>query len=231
MLALAEPYLTAMSQSRSDGDFVEAAARLAREFGFRSAFVLQYGEPNLAVVHVLDTDARRLDWWKDYLSSGLRQSPAFIKDILAQAPVQKLNVGRFANPDDPQLGYAKRMDLLDFTMIPVSHNSEIVGVAGFCGDVDLDGQHQAALQMVVYSLFAHIRRDPRMGIVTAPGSLTPREKEVIALSAEGLTSVEIAERLGLSARTVNQHVDNVAEKLGTRNRAHTVAEAVRYRMF
>jgi DNA-binding CsgD family transcriptional regulator len=31
----------------------------------------------------------------------------------------------------------------------------------------------------------------------------------------------------MSARTVNQHVDNVADKLGTRNRAHTVAEIVR----
>lgn len=43
--------------------------------------------------------------------------------------------------------------------------------------------------------------------------LTPREKEVIALSADGLTSVEIAERLGMSARTVNQHVDNVARRV------------------
>ena len=43
----------------------------------------------------------------------------------------------------------------------------------------------------------------------------------------GVTSVEIAAQLGMSARTVNQHVDNVADKLGTRNRAHTVAEIVR----
>jgi DNA-binding CsgD family transcriptional regulator len=31
----------------------------------------------------------------------------------------------------------------------------------------------------------------------------------------------------MSTRTANQHVDNVAAKLGTRNRAHTVAEIVR----
>jgi DNA-binding CsgD family transcriptional regulator len=31
----------------------------------------------------------------------------------------------------------------------------------------------------------------------------------------------------MSARTANQHVDNVADKLGTRNRAHTVAEILR----
>ena len=61
-------------------------------------------------------------------------------------------------------------------------------------------------------------------------ALTPREKEVMQLSAVGLTSAEIAGKLGLSARTVNQHVDNVAEKLGTRNRTHTIAELVRYDM-
>ena len=52
----------------------------------------------------------------------------------------------------------------------------------------------------------------------------------MALSSEGLTSLEIAEQLGMSARTVNQHVDNVAAKLGTKNRAHTVAEVIRHRL-
>jgi DNA-binding CsgD family transcriptional regulator len=47
------------------------------------------------------------------------------------------------------------------------------------------------------------------------------------LSAIGLTSAQIADKLGLSPRTVNQHVDNVADKLGTRNRTHTIAELVR----
>jgi DNA-binding CsgD family transcriptional regulator len=61
-------------------------------------------------------------------------------------------------------------------------------------------------------------------------SLTPREKEVIRLSSEGLTSHEIAARLGMSARTANQHIDNVADKLGTRNRAHTVAEVIRHNL-
>ncbi|KKC37472.1 hypothetical protein WH87_11925 [Devosia epidermidihirudinis] len=62
---------------------------------------------------------------------------------------------------------------------------------------------------------------------TSATSLTPREREVLGLSAKGLTSQEVAERLGMSPRTVNHHVDNVAIKLGTRNRVHTVAEAIR----
>lgn len=47
------------------------------------------------------------------------------------------------------------------------------------------------------------------------------------LSAEGMTSELVAMRLDMSPRTVNQHIDNVAGKLKTRNRVHTVAEAIR----
>ena len=53
----------------------------------------------------------------------------------------------------------------------------------------------------------------------------------MTLCAEGLTSDEIAMRLEMSARTVNQHTDNVASKLGTKNRTHTVAEVIRRGLF
>jgi LuxR family quorum sensing-dependent transcriptional regulator len=114
--------------------------------------------------------------------------------------------------------------------VPVTYDSEPVGVAGFSGNPTLTTTQQAALQLLVYSLFAHVRTYKAIGISSATEPLTPREKEVIALSADGFTSEDIAERLGMSARTVNQHVDNVARKLGTKNRAHTVAEVIRRSM-
>lgn len=56
--------------------------------------------------------------------------------------------------------------------------------------------------------------------------LTQREKEILGLTANGLTSKEIAERLDISARTVEAHRANVREKLGI----STVSELVRYAM-
>lgn len=56
--------------------------------------------------------------------------------------------------------------------------------------------------------------------------LTQREKEILGLTAHGLTSKEIAERLDISARTVEAHRANVREKLGI----STVSELVRYAM-
>jgi DNA-binding NarL/FixJ family response regulator len=58
-----------------------------------------------------------------------------------------------------------------------------------------------------------------------PDDLTPREAEVLALIAEGLTNSEIAERLVVSAATVKSHVNHIFAKAGVRDRAQAVVYA------
>lgn len=61
---------------------------------------------------------------------------------------------------------------------------------------------------------------------SAPSPLTPREVEVLALIADGLTTRRIARRLGVSFATARTHVEHVRDKLGARTRAEAVARAV-----
>ena len=56
---------------------------------------------------------------------------------------------------------------------------------------------------------------------------TPREAEVLALLAQGLTNVRIADDLGISESTVAYHVENLLNKLGSSNRTEAVVEAIR----
>lgn len=52
----------------------------------------------------------------------------------------------------------------------------------------------------------------------AVARLSPREREVLAALAEGLTNRELAERLFISERTANRHLSNIFTKLGVHNR-------------
>jgi pimeloyl-ACP methyl ester carboxylesterase/DNA-binding CsgD family transcriptional regulator len=77
-----------------------------------------------------------------------------------------------------------------------------------------------------------------LGSVLAPASpevidgepsvvLSDREREVLALVAQGLSDQEIAEHLVVSYHTVHRHVANIRHKMGRSSRAAVVAEAAR----
>jgi DNA-binding NarL/FixJ family response regulator len=57
--------------------------------------------------------------------------------------------------------------------------------------------------------------------------LTPREKEILNLITEGMTTVLIAETLFISAQTVRNHIKNIYEKLQVHSRAQAVAKALK----
>jgi DNA-binding NarL/FixJ family response regulator len=65
------------------------------------------------------------------------------------------------------------------------------------------------------------------GELEQPGSLSPRETEIVKLIAEGHTSREIAEILSISVNTVERHRHNVLEKLQLRDRVALTLYAVR----
>lgn len=59
-----------------------------------------------------------------------------------------------------------------------------------------------------------------------PVTLTPREAQVLKGIADGLTSAEIAARLGIGARTVDAHRHNLLDKLMARNKVDLLIRAI-----
>ena len=66
-----------------------------------------------------------------------------------------------------------------------------------------------------------------IGRVGSNSGLTPREQAVLRQASIGQTLQETAQALGLGEETVRSHFKKAQAKLGTRNRTHTVAEAMR----
>lgn len=57
--------------------------------------------------------------------------------------------------------------------------------------------------------------------------LTKREDEVFSLLVKNMTTREIAVELGISEKTVRNHISNAMQKLGVKGRAQAVVELIR----
>ena len=59
------------------------------------------------------------------------------------------------------------------------------------------------------------------------GILTKRERVVFELLIKNYTTKEIAEKLGISEKTVRNHISNVMQKLGVKGRSSAVIELLK----
>ena len=57
--------------------------------------------------------------------------------------------------------------------------------------------------------------------------LTKREKEVFELLIQNKTTIDIAESLNISEKTVRNHISNAMQKLGVKGRASAVIELLK----
>lgn len=229
MLSVIEKFIGPIRRVASDADARMVLKRIAEQFGFRNAFLIEYEPEFKGARHMIDTSPERGARWAElFRTKGFAPGVKGIRTLLDMDMVVRTPPGRF-EPDHPYKAFAALNDLHEMVAVPISQGEQIAGMVSYAGTPALSRTDEMALQLLSYSLFSQLRHI-EVAVTPEPAlpPLTPREKEVMRLSAIGLTSVEIAGQLGMSPRTVNQHVDNVADKLGTRNRTHTIAELMRH---
>lgn len=78
--------------------------------------------------------------------------------------------------------------------------------------------------------YLHRVQADEQGLRASYDDLTPREREVLVLVAEGLSNREIAERLTVGITTVQTHYAHIVEKLNLRNRTELVKYALRHHL-
>ncbi len=116
--------------------------------------------------------------------------------------------------------------------VPVASGRQLAALIPGAEFVELDSKNHILLEgEPAWERFCAAIRD-FMGIAPAErgeerafASLTLRERGILALLTEGLSNADIAERLGLSEKTVRNHISNLFDKLGVWTRAQAIVFA------
>lgn len=92
-------------------------------------------------------------------------------------------------------------------------------------EMELDAARSGFAELGATPDIAWVASLSRLASASLPGGLTPREVEVLALVAKGLTNRDVAEQLVISEKTVASHVSHIFTKLGLSARAAATAYA------
>ena len=115
-------------------------------------------------------------------------------------------------------------------VIPIAEGRLLASAIPGAEFVELDSpnhvllEHEPSWQRFCEAVAAFLEAEhvPRDSVFAA---LSARERQVLALIADGLSNTEIAERLSISEKTVRNHASNVFDKLGVWSRAQAIVFA------
>jgi PAS domain S-box-containing protein len=155
---------------------------------------------------------------KDALAEISRSSPSVALVDVAMKPMDGMEVMRRA-PGTPVILYTGHPDrsLVDAALA--------AGARGFVLKAGSLSELEQAVRTVADG-GSYV--DPRLTVAESPAvRLTPREREVLRLVADGMTNDRVAAELAISPETVQTHVRKAMEKLDADTRTEAVATALR----
>ncbi len=149
-------------------------------------------------------------WWSDAM--GCASETSFAR--LAFAPRMSELV-----PSNPGIAF------------PVFGDRGQCGIVAFFGrEISLSNETMPDIHARCFGLFDAVSRIRSSDAAQAP-AISKRELECLRLTANGLTSEQIAVALRLSVHTANQYLTNSTQKLNAVNRMHAVAKALKLGLF
>lgn len=159
---------------------------------------------------------------------------------VADADIAIADMGEDAQEMDDRLDLPERLEMPVLALVPDAATGRQALAAGARGALarDVDGATlAAAVRAIIRGLVvtdpdlavpAAVTWDAHTGDLATPvEDLTPREREVLQLLAEGLPNRAIARRLGVSDHTVKFHMHAIFSKLDVHTRTEAVARAAR----
>lgn len=171
-----------------------------------------------------------IEEWNAFIKSG--HCIGLMTARMCLAPISWTEITRMLEPvgiDRWPFDLAQKYGMRDGYICPVGGR----WVVGFWSPKVLDCSFTQQARGLLYmaASAAAVRLERLVGYearrIDSRGHLTPREQSVLRHASFGETLEEIAKALNLGEETVRSHMKKAQAKLGTRNRTHTVAEAMR----
>ena len=201
------------------GQMLEAIINLSEWWGsdnaaFRQVFTSRF---------IPEGNDEQVRWFNELCRKTV--SPALAGTLLrarAQTDVSAL----LPQVKAPTLIFHARRDAVS----PIEEGRSLAsGIAG-AEFVELDSrnhvllEHEPAWEKFKDAVLTFTGRNP-VSAADAFGALSPRERDTLRLLSDGLSNSEIAERLGISEKTVRNHLSHLFDKLGVWSRTQAVVFA------
>jgi pimeloyl-ACP methyl ester carboxylesterase/DNA-binding CsgD family transcriptional regulator len=226
----------------------ERVARLILYGGYAHG-ALRRGTPSTESAHRAMIDLARVAWGKDnptfrqvftsrFIPGGSQEQLEWFNDLAVKTTsgeiVASLLEARAVVDIADSLGAVRAP-----TLVLHARNDEVIPIAegrllasGIPGAefVELDSRNhillegEPAWQRFREAVLSFLQPE-KAGTDSAFAALSARERQVLALMADGLSNADIAERLQISEKTVRNHASNVFDKLGVWSRAQAIVFA------
>jgi LuxR family quorum sensing-dependent transcriptional regulator len=225
-------FIEGIERLSSTGEIMDATGALLKKHGFEYHCVSFLATATETLEDVLLSTRLPEEWLRLYIEKEyVHDDPAFRHAKTAVRPFRWFKESPYDPEREPRAAEvvqrARDFGILDGFLIPVASTAGKMGQIWFGGrTLDLPERQLPALHLMAIYAFDRIlelhgspaRRQAR---------LTPREREILTLVANGKSTWVIAEELHISSRTVKEHIKHLCRRLGAVTRTQAVMIAVR----
>ena len=213
----------------------EGMARIISRFGFQGLFIGGHkAHPRLTFNELLLATKCPPEFQRVYHENGYIRVDPTLKRALGSPEAFDFTTASYGEKDGERV--PEIMSLLeDFgfsrgLVIPIYTRDGYEAAVGLVGDeLDLSVESKPNILLMAHYAYERLCQLASGGRPVRP-SLTLREREVLAWSAQGKSAWEIGEILNLAKRKVDEHAKTAMRKLGARTRTQAVAIAIRERL-
>jgi len=225
-------FVEGIERLSTSGEIMEAMGALLRNHGFEYHCVSFLATATETFEDVLLSNQLPEEWLKLYIENDyVHDDPAFRYAKTVVRPFRWFKEAPYDPAREPRAAEVVRragdFGILDGFVIPVASTAGRMGQIWFGGrTLDLAEHQLPALHLMAIYAFDRILK-LHGSPAQHQASLTPRQREILTLVANGKSSWEIGEALHITSRTVKAHIKHICRKFGAVTRTQAVMIAVR----